>query len=72
MRAICFGGVASPILDAAAYDPRITAQKFWQPARALKRNQYRLEFFRDCPAEVPWNARKKFWWHMWNLNLLEF
>ena len=71
MGAICFGGVASPILDTAGYDPRKTARKFWQPTRAPKRNQYRLECSRDLPAEVPWNARKKFWWHLSNLNLLE-
>ena len=29
MRAICFGGVAFPILDTAGYDPRKTARKFW-------------------------------------------
>ena len=45
--------------------------RFWQPARAPKRNQYRLECSMDLPAEVPWNARKKFWWHLRNLNLLE-
>ena len=37
-----------------------------------KRNQYCLESSRDVVAEVPWNARKTFWWHLWNLNLLEF
>ena len=36
-----------------------------------KHNRYRLESSRDLPAEVLWNARKKFWWHLWNLNLLE-
>ena len=67
VRAICFGGVASPILDTAGYNPSKTAPKFWQPAEAQKRNQYRLECYRDLPAEVPWKAWKKFW----SLNLLE-
>ena len=65
------GGIASPILHTAGYDPRKTAWKFWQPAQAPKRNPYRLESSRDLPAEVPSNAGKKFTWHLWNLNLLE-
>ena len=70
VHAICFGGVASPIWDTDGYDHQKTARKFWLPTRAPKSKQYRLECPMDLPAEVPWNARKKLWWHLWYLNPL--
>ena len=41
VRAICYGGLASPILDVARYDPRKSAWDFWQPNWSPKRNGYR-------------------------------